>query len=101
MKSKKLSLKNLQVESFITSIHPNLTHTIKGGDSGGASAGKDCKEVSEDCPVNKGTSEATIPNSDRCAPVSVDGSSGSAQAGASTLPFKLQTIHLCSDFIAC
>lgn len=38
MKSTKLSLKELKVDSFITSLESHKTNTVKGGTSGGCAA---------------------------------------------------------------
>lgn len=46
MKSKKLSLKNLQVKSFVTGLDQNNVNTVKGGvDSDFCTLLLDCRET--------------------------------------------------------
>ena len=38
MKTKKLNLNDLKVESFVTNVEPNNSNTVKGGSTGGCTA---------------------------------------------------------------
>lgn len=49
MKKKKLSLKGLEVKSFVTNLDGNLSNTVKGGDSVNVDCGGSFDVATHDC----------------------------------------------------